>query len=209
MSARVTSFADLTSDNGLLVVERIDHAGRSPAGMTRQQVVHRYKGIDGALWPGDETETDALPLHRGLAGLSRLDRVRSYVRAVRTRSKCDLLLVERRAAEQSTQCQPVDGKDHPIQSQVGLLGYDLGFVEGPDNNYSLLYHEVIHPRFPDLGRFAIALNQNLLAPSLDVAQEILSAQRSLEQGGASFETTVGPEICDTLAVYEFAERALA
>jgi hypothetical protein len=56
--------------------------------------------------------------------------------------------------------------------ELKLLGYDFGFLEGEYNVYSFLLHEIIYPRFEELGAFAPRLNQNLLLDSVEAIKEI-------------------------------------
>lgn len=158
-----------------------------------REVLERYAGIDGELWP-DDPGAAGIELARGLAPLEQLDRVRTYVRSLQPRVRCDLLAVER---------EPGGGCLH--QPELKFLGYDFGFLESECNVYSFLFHEIVCPRFEELGAFASRLNQNLLLDSVNVAREIAGVRDSLEAGGERFETTDSPEVCAPFAVFAFAE----
>lgn len=186
---------------GLLVVERIDDEAHALFLAPRlrlkwisdREVLERYAGIDGRLWP-DDPAAAGLELERGLAPFGQIGRVRTYLRSLRPKVRCDLLVVER---------EPFGGSAD--RSELSFLGYDFGFLEGEHNVYSLLFQEVIYPRFEELSAFASCLNQNLLLDSVEATKEIAGIRDSLEARGERFETTDSPEVCDSIAVFAFAE----
>jgi hypothetical protein len=155
--------------------------------MSASEVLGRYHGIDGTLWPGDPTG-HGVSLERGLAPLDQLGLVRDFLESIRSRSRVDLLLVDREGGGGG-------------ETGTRLLGYDLGFLESEFNVYSLLYHEIVFPRLVELACFGSMLNPHLLLDSVQGSERILQAVETLEREGVVFETSESPESCAPLAIF--------
>jgi hypothetical protein len=184
---------------GLLVVTRIDYARderfrgqpRGPAaGLSTCDVLRRYMGFDGELWP-EEPGASGIRLENGLAPLKQINRVRLYYESLQSNTRCDLLAIGRADFEESLD---LGGE------RFELLGYDFGYIESEYNFYSFLFHEIIYARFDEFKEIASTLNQHLLLESLDIAKEISKILDALELRGERLETSDSPEVCVPIAV---------
>jgi hypothetical protein len=172
--------------SGILVVNRLElmrTASRSsvlpqraPAlSLPPADVFLRYRGLDGAPWPGPEH----LPFDTedGLAGLADWPEVKTYLDGLPCRDECDVVVLA---------CQPTD-TDRVPDSEWVSAGIDVGYFESEYSRFSVILNEVIFGAHDELRRFGDRLNEHLLLPSLNDARELLSERGRLRSGGADLE----------------------
>jgi len=169
---------------GILVVNRKDLlrraeksgtlSRRTPAiNLAHEKIFHAYRGFDGQAWP--ELAHPAFETEDGLAALSAFGSVDAYLHALPQREEWEAIVLARPEDSGS-----VGGGWRPV-------GFDLGYFESEWSHFSVLLNEVIYGTDAHLRRFAEALNESLLVPSLEVARELIAKRSQLAAVGADLE----------------------
>lgn len=189
--------------SGYLVVRRINPAKDVPIdnpiarpdirppnlALSHEGVLARYRGLDGWPWPGD-SHLAMPPLANGLAVTTPFTALEEYYEETSKLYPCDLMYLD---------------FAHGVKTPVGLppnfrfLGYDYGYYQWEDNLFSSLFHEVIYGVYDEMIAFAKLLNDNLLLPSVDIAQELHCVRTQLLEIGAHLERN--GEVLSPIAIY--------
>ncbi len=195
----------LTNRNGLLVVERALRGTGTvlvmgEQALTADDVVRRYRGIEGQSWPQEELIAAELGgeeklLEDGLSSLSAYDAIWAYYARVSQRHRCDLLYcsILNRWEEVGVASAP---------TAFTFWGYDYGYYEGAYNNFSAIFNDVIYGGYAPLQTYATRLNNYLLLPHLDTVHELDKARQNLISDGAFLEND---EPFVAIAVYGYAK----
>lgn len=198
------------SSEGILVLGRYTPDGEHPlgvrppekppsVGLTHTEILTRYRGIDGVTWP--DVELADFVIEECLVDAGRKNQVFSYFEFISSFYRADMLYCQLYSEVPSLVSLPSD---------LIFLGYDYGYLlpdyQGGCGRFSVLLNEVVygtHKRLRSYGRF---LNNNLLAPSLDLLQK-LHAERCqlLESGEGDLETAFLDEPAQTVVVFDFQE----
>jgi len=167
-------------------------AQREPAvSLDPAEVFRRYRGFDGDVWPGRDSEgqfADAeltpmgLQLSSGLAPLSRLQQVLSYRERIDKNGECDVIGI--RPTEQRRK-DFINFDDWP--SGFTRVGLDIGFFDSEWSHYSCTLNEILWGTYPELRRFGDRLNKNLLFDDYQRIDEFLVARSRLLATGADVE----------------------
>jgi hypothetical protein len=170
---------------GLLVVDRLalmrlalraDRLKGLRDGEAPEAVFRRYRGFDGQPWP-----VEAHPQFRtdgGLAGVADRRAVEAYLRGLPNAGDCELLLLVR-----------VDTAAFKGTHRAGwsFAGFDVGFFESEWSHYSVVLHQVIWGRLPELASFANRLGPYLLLGALRDALALVSAHERVRAAGGDVE----------------------
>ncbi len=194
-----------TNRNGLLVVERTPKGTGTvlimgKQALTADDIMRRYRGIEGQSWPREELIAAELGgeetlLENGLASLSAYDAIWAYYARVSQRDRCDLLY-----------CSILNGWEEVRVASPPIAftfwGYDYGYYEGAYNNFSAIFNDVIYGGYAPLQTYATRLNDHLLLPHLDTVHDLDKARQNLINDGAFLEKD---EPFVAIAVYGYAE----
>jgi hypothetical protein len=169
---------------GIVVLRRRDwaifeSARRRPIarGLTLDEVVRRYRGIDGLLWP-EEANLSGLAIRDGLVPLDAVSDVRRYVAALRAGSTGGLPV-------EVLACSFGPGS---ISSLGGrLIGWDAGYLDSETGIFSAVLHDVLCGRHEALNGMASLLNDDLLFGDPATAQACLDRRAALIADGHDLE----------------------
>jgi len=195
--SRVTS-------GGLLVVRRINWISELPfteepvkrknvrlpvSGLSHEDVRARYRGFDGWPWP-DDSEFALPPLTNGLAVATLLQSIEEYYAAVSKSYSCDLIYLDY-----------TQGLRAPIElpTRFKFLGYDYGYYVWEHNLFSSLLHEVIYGIYDDMTGFSELINDNLLLPNIETAEQLHRTRTRLLETNADLERN--GEVLTPIAIY--------
>lgn len=142
---------------------------------TNYEVFRRYRGFDGVAWP--ELEHPEFCTEDGLADLADLGRVKAYVARLSRADECDIIALARIEVSASI----------PALAGWKLAGFDVGYFETEWSHFSVVLNEILYATRPELRRFAAALNEHLLIPTLDTALEVIVERGRMATAGADLE----------------------
>jgi hypothetical protein len=178
------------NESGLVVIKRYRADGndavsmgamrRVPAlNLEPSEVLLRYRGLDGQPWPREFAEPS---VEHGLAPIACLEAVLEQLGNLRLAGTYDLLYCV---------CVSDGGVRDPVPAGFMQLGLDYGFYRGEDETYSVLFHEVLLGREPDMRKLSALLNENLLLPDAAAVQAVSTARDRLVASGADLENAEG------------------
>jgi hypothetical protein len=178
------------TQGGLVLIKRYSTAGLDAvsAGAMRRvpslkldalQVLLAYRGLDGHPWPQEVIESEVVD---GFASLDRLDSLLAQLRDLGSGERYDLLYCMCADSSPSYESAP---------AQFQPLGLDFGFYRGDDETYSILFHEIIFGRQPDMRTLAERLNEHLLLPDTEAVKGVELVRQKLLLGGADLENSEG------------------
>lgn len=185
---------------GLLVVRRINYftdsrysaLRRLPSlSLTDDEIVQRYKGIEGECWPiGDEMKS--LMLSHGLAPIQQYEFVLQYFIEASMTLCCDLLYIR-----SSTLL------DRPsfLPNNFRFCGYDYGLFYSGFDNYSVIFNEVIYGAYDSLRAYSKYLNADLLLPEPLKLEALEQDRMMLVDGGNDLETAEDDEVFQAFSIY--------
>jgi hypothetical protein len=183
--------------SGYVVVGRIDLTNAYPdsevvrrtlpVNLSLDEVIARYKGFDGAVWPG--AHFDDLPKNEfGLVDASHFGTLKDVFAGLRKEDRLDLIYLA------------AGGTDRvPDRTTNSLLGYDFGYFASPVDKFSVILNEVIFGQYEELRRFGSELNQHLLLPSYQTTRFLAAARSNLHRRGADLEADIEPV---SVAIFE-------
>lgn len=106
-----------------------------PEPLTADDVLSRYRGLDGEAWPDDAdlgSHSDS-----GLIPIGTFSRVNAYFQRVRRKYRADLVVLG----------SPPAGRSVRGLEECHFRGYDYGYYEGAYSSLSVLVHEVMSGQY--------------------------------------------------------------
>ncbi len=174
---------------GLLIVERENWFESPSYGATEEaaatpavpvplgEVWRTYRGIDGIPWPSSQ-DTDELILSGGVASLDQYGAVVGVLGRDSQAAKVDLLYIR---PSQSR------GFLARVPKEFSFIGFDVGYVDGDFNCFSVLLNEVIFGSLPAMRQLSDNLNEYLLLPSEAAARTVVDVRNMFSRDTPELE----------------------
>jgi hypothetical protein len=141
---------------------------------TPSDVLAAYRGFEGAIWP---EPTPLVASGDALASVGQLSAVRHYVSALALTRTVELLYCRLGESE----------RRGTVPAGFTPLGFDVGFLNGADDVYSRVFHELLFGTNASLTRWVLSLNEHLLFGAFEDALGFRDACESLVAAGADLE----------------------
>jgi hypothetical protein len=145
-------------------------------GLTHDEVAGRYRGFEGDAWGGHDWRSEyPFVADSGLGDLSQLAPITEAL-AKDFGPGSDLIYV--------------GGVSPPagLPSSLTFVGYDYGYYESVWGYYSVTYNEIIYGLHPAMREFATLLNEHLLLPDAEQADQVGTVRQRLLAAGVDLET---------------------
>jgi hypothetical protein len=142
------------------------------------EVWRTYRGIDGIPWPSSSQETDGLILSGGVASLDQYRAVVGILGRESQTAKVDLLHI-----------RPSQSRDFFARApkEFSFIGFDVGYLDGDFNCFSVLLNEVIFGSLPAMRQFSDKLNEYLLLPSEEAARTVVDVRNMFSRDTPELE----------------------
>ena len=130
-------------------------------GLTAGQILQRYRGFDGVLWPEGELPLPERPL-LGMAPASTLEQVLRYSIELR-QPAIDVLYCS------TANPDPERWRESALVS-ASCAGFDFGVLASTENHYSVVLNEILLGQDERLRRLSGQLNGSLLFQTVEAAE---------------------------------------